>query len=185
MNSTLQHPQRLKLNDPFPTTVSLCLLLKEVAQFFIIHLSCLHGFPITINYWLCLVYIQIWMEILTGWRCSYYLLFTRWINYNIPAFGIAHLPFENMHLFQLQVFKKLNNLHQMIALVKNKSILKSKRETLNTFIMKRTYISLRISTLKNMISGWAECFILLISGMMNNILEAAPTECPLKVKRSP
>lgn len=41
----------------------------------------------------------------------------------------------------------------MIALVKNKSILKSKRETLNTFIMKRTYISLRISTLKNMISG--------------------------------
>jgi len=73
----------------------------------------------------------------------------------------------------------------MIALVKNKSILKSKRETLNTFIMKRTYISLRISTLKNMISGWAECFILLISGMMNNILEAAPTECPLKVMRSP
>lgn len=85
-----------------------------------------------------------------------------------------------MHLFQLQVFNKLNNVHQIIALVKNKSILKSKRQILNTFILKCTYISLRISTLKNMTSGWTECFILLISGMMNNILEAAHTECSLK-----
>lgn len=44
---------------------------------------------------------------LTGWRSSYHLIFTRWINYNIPAFGLVHLTSENMHLFQLQVFNKL------------------------------------------------------------------------------
>lgn len=68
----------------------------------------------------------------------------------------------------------------MIALIENKAALKSKRQALKTLILKITYNSLKVSTLKQVIPSRDKCFILLISRMMNHILEAAPTEYSLK-----
>lgn len=68
----------------------------------------------------------------------------------------------------------------MIALIENKAALKSKRRALKTLILKRTYDSLAVSPLKQVIPRRVKCFVRLISRMMNHILEAAPTEYSLK-----
>lgn len=68
----------------------------------------------------------------------------------------------------------------MTTLIESKAALKSKRQALKTLILERIYNSLRLSTLKQVIPSRAKCFILLISRMMNHILEAAPTEYSLK-----
>lgn len=102
-----------------------------------------------------------------------------WINGGLNT-RYFFILLENIYLFQLQAFGKWSHFHQMIALIENKAALKTKRQPLKTLILKKPYNSLRVSTLKQVIPSQAKCFILLISRMMNHILEAAPIEYSLK-----
>lgn len=57
---------------------------------------------------------------------------------------------------------------------------KEQKTSIKNFNSGRIYNSLRLSTLNQVIPSRAKCFILLISRMMNHILEAAPTAYSLK-----